>query len=127
MFNFPSTILRELAGWLVAISLLLAAPAGGAQAVELVMYEQQGCPWCEVWNERIAPIYPKTEEGARAPLRRVDIDETIPEDLSAIPVSPFTPTFVLVDNGREVGRIIGYPGEDFFWGFLENLMQKLDK
>ena len=26
-----------------------------------------------------------------------------------------TPTFVLVDRGREVGRIVGYPGSDFFY------------
>ena len=39
-------------------------------------------------------------------------------------VSPirFTPTFVLVDDGREIGRIEGYPGEDFFWGLLERLL-----
>ena len=34
----------------------------------------------------------------------------------------FTPTFVLVDGNREIGRIEGYPGEDFFWGRLERLM-----
>jgi hypothetical protein len=34
----------------------------------------------------------------------------------------FTPTFVLVQDGRELGRIEGYPGEDFFWGLLERLM-----
>ncbi len=34
----------------------------------------------------------------------------------------FTPTFVLFDDGREIGRIEGYPGEDFFWGLLQNLV-----
>ena len=34
----------------------------------------------------------------------------------------FTPTFVLVDQGRELARIEGYPGEDFFWGPLNQLM-----
>ena len=36
----------------------------------------------------------------------------------------FTPTFVLVDGDREIGRIEGYPGEDFFWGRLERLMPR---
>ena len=37
-----------------------------------------------------------------------------------------TPLFVLVDRGREIGRIRGYPGEDHFWGLLGVLMKKLD-
>jgi hypothetical protein len=37
-----------------------------------------------------------------------------------------TPLFVLVDQGREIGRIRGYPGEDHFWGLLGVLMKKLD-
>lgn len=37
----------------------------------------------------------------------------------------YTPTFVLIDGGREVGRIEGYPGEAFFWGLLEKLARDL--
>ncbi|MBL3206218.1 thioredoxin family protein, partial [Klebsiella pneumoniae] len=37
----------------------------------------------------------------------------------------YTPTFILVDGGREIGRIEGYPGADFFWGLLERLAQRL--
>jgi hypothetical protein len=33
---------------------------------------------------------------------------------------------VLVDGGREIGRIRGYPGEDHFWGLLGALLKKLD-
>ena len=36
----------------------------------------------------------------------------------------FTPTFVLIDEEREIGRIEGYPGQEFFWGLLENLVRK---
>lgn len=36
------------------------------------------------------------------------------------------PVFVLVDKGRELGRIRGYPGEDHFWGLLGVLIKKLD-
>ena len=27
----------------------------------------------------------------------------------------YTPTFVLAEDGKEVGRIEGYPGDEFFW------------
>ena len=35
----------------------------------------------------------------------------------------FTPTFVLVREGRELARIEGYPGEDFFWGLLAAMLR----
>ena len=90
------------------------------------MFEQAGCVWCETFNREIAPIYAKTAEGQRAPLRRVDIDRTVPPDLAFIVVERITPQFVLVANGREIGRIRGYPGEDHFWGLLGVLIKKLD-
>ena len=35
--------------------------------------------------------------------------------------------FVLIDNGREFGRIRGYPGDTFFWGLLANLIERMDR
>jgi hypothetical protein len=102
----------------------LASPP--ARAAELVMFEQAGCPWCARFDRDIAPIYKKTEEGLRTPLRRVDIDRPIPPDLALLQVVRFTPVFVLVDKGREIGRIRGYPGEESFWMQLAVLFQKLD-
>lgn len=95
-----------------------------AWAVELVMVEQAGCSYCARWNEEIGPIYPKTSEGAHAPLRRVNIrgDEIKALDLDRRVV--FTPTFVLVDDsGTELARLEGYPGEDFFWGLLDQMLR----
>ena len=37
----------------------------------------------------------------------------------------FTPTFILVEGGEEIGRIEGYPGEHFFWPMLGQLLKKL--
>jgi hypothetical protein len=31
----------------------------------------------------------------------------------------------LLDDGREVGRILGYPGEGHFWGLLGELIERL--
>jgi hypothetical protein len=98
-----------------------------AQAAQLVMFEQAGCPWCQKFDSEIAPIYGKSEDGLRAPLRHVDIDKALPPDLSFIQVERFTPVFVLVDKGREIGRIRGYGGPEAFWTQLFMLMEKLDR
>jgi hypothetical protein len=107
-------------------AMFIALSLSNARAAELVMFEQAGCAWCEAFDREIAPVYEKTEEGLRAPLRRVDIDRQVPPDLGFIEVERLTPLFVLVDRGREIGRIRGYPGEDHFWGLLSVLMKKLD-
>lgn len=111
---------------LLAVALCMITTAMSARAAELIMFEQQGCEWCQAWHSQIGPIYPKTAEGRAAPLRRVDIFDPVPDDIKDIPHGHFTPTFVLLENGREIGRIRGYPGEDFFWGLLGELIKKLD-
>ena len=97
----------------------------GADAAELVMFEQVGCPWCARWDREIASIYPKSDLGRRAPLRRIDIAAARPDDLKQLTGVLYTPTFVLVEDGAEIGRITGYICEDQFWGLLEELIGKL--
>ena len=79
--------------------------------------------WCEVWDREIGPIYPKTKEGQFAPLINVDLAQSIDDSRIENPVV-YTPTFVLVENGLEIARIEGYPGEDFFWTLLEEILSK---
>lgn len=108
-----------LAGLLVAVSVWPVA------AAELVMFRTAGCPYCARWDREIAPIYDKTEESRRLPLRMIDMSGPRPADLKAIEGVVFSPTFVVVDQGREVGRVTGYTGQDFFWGLLGAVIAKL--
>lgn len=123
---FPMTWLPSRMARLLA---LLAALAwcSTASAAELVMFQRAGCPFCAQFDREIAPIYDKTDEGKVAPLRRVDIYAPIPSDLASINVERITPVFVLVDHGREIGRIRGYPGEDNFWGLLAGMIGDLPR
>ena len=110
---------------LAAVWQLLSPPPGLA-AAELVMFEESGCAWCATWNVEVGVIYHKTAEGRRAPLRRVDLTGPRPQDLPMVDAVIFSPTFVLIHEGAEIGRITGYPGEDFFWPMLEQLLARLD-
>ena len=58
---------------LIAILIALFVLTPTARAAELIVFEQKGCVWCQRFDREIAPTYPKTDEGKRAPLRRVDI------------------------------------------------------
>jgi hypothetical protein len=112
-------LLLVLAGW------VWLAAAEAQTRVELVYVREAGCPWCRLFDRQIGPVYDKTEEGRIAPLR--DLDRRDPALVAYRLASPvlYSPTFVLVLDGAELGRIEGYPGEDFFWGRLGRLIERL--
>jgi hypothetical protein len=112
----------SLRRFILGALLLVASTVYAAADTVLIMVEEQGCVWCERWNEEISAIYPKTDEGKAAPLQRLDIHATRPDNLVFSRSLNFTPTFVLMVEGQEKSRIEGYPGEDFFWGLLGRML-----
>ena len=112
-----------LATAFVIVGLLALTRAG--TAAELIIMEQAGCSWCQRWHSEIGPVYPLTAEGRRAPLRPLDIDGDWPKELTHVARDHFTPTFVLMNEGIEIGRLRGYPGDEFFWFLLNELLAKL--
>lgn len=115
-------MLTRIMTLLLAFCVLILFPARPGSAsdpvMELVMVEREGCVYCARWDTEIAEIYPKTPEGQYAPLRRVDLNTPFPADLDFAAPVIFTPTFILVENGREQGRIEGYAGDELFWAML---------
>jgi len=109
------------------IFVLTFSSAETPKAAELLMFEQKYCSWCERWNDEIGGIYHKTSEGIRAPLRRIDIHDQMPLEFASLQSTVFTPTFVLVENGQEIARMRGYPGDEFFWYLLGEMLEKLPK
>ena len=114
---------------LLLISAMTGAPAvlvsetraEPGSTVKLIMIEELGCPYCELWNEEVGVIYPKTPEGKFAPLSRYYKGDRRAGHIGEI---AYTPTFVIMQGDREVGRIVGYPGEEFFWAWLKEILAK---
>ena len=102
----------------------MACSVSAVNAAELVAVMRASCPYCRAWDIEVGRVYERTQEGRTAPLRRIDIDNVgeAPYGLSE-PVR-YTPTFILVDDGRELGRIVGYSDEGMFWGLLSGLLSK---
>ena len=119
-----------LSSLLFCQSMMINQVAGAEEPLKrdlfLYMAEEEGCYWCGRWNKEIGGIYPNTQEGKSAPLRRYDLHSEQPEGVELKMGVNFTPTFLLVSKGKEVGRIEGYPGEDFFWGLLGMLFEQAD-
>lgn len=114
------SLITSFGAALVAAWLALPAVAGD---MRLVMVEQPGCAYCAAWDDEIAPAFPNTAEGRFAPLVRADLHMGPPEGVAYARPVLFTPTFILVDDGVEIGRMEGYVGQDFFWPVYSKLLQ----
>lgn len=99
--------------------------SAGVQAAELIMFSSPECSWCEAWEREVGAIFPRTKEAKRLQLTHVDISDPLPSRLQDLETIKYTPTFVVLDQGREVGRIAGYSGEDFFWWELQEILKRL--
>ena len=89
------------------------------------MFEAQGCTWCEVWDAEIGAVYHKTEEGRAAPCAGSISANRARPAWRHCRASSTRPLSYLLDAGREVGRILGYPGEGHFWSLLGELIERL--
>ena len=96
-----------------------------ARAAELVMFDSAGCIYCQRWERDVGRLYDKTAEAKILPLRRIDISRQSASGVSLSEPVHYTPTFVVVDQGREVGRIEGFSSDDQFWGLLDGIAAKI--
>lgn len=103
----------------LGLGAIAAAPARATGNWRLIMVEEAGCIYCARWHAEVGPGYASSPEGRFAPLQQVRIGSA---EVAGIQGLRYTPTFVLADGGREVGRITGYPGADFFWGLLDEML-----
>ncbi len=99
---------------------------GSMNAANLIMFDSPVCEWCEIWEDEVGIVYHKTDEARVAPLRRISIHDPRADDFGNIRPVIYTPTFVLMENDHEIGRITGYPGEAHFWSLLEVLIGMIE-
>jgi hypothetical protein len=108
-----------------AVLMNLATLASTASAAELFVFKSAHCPTCVAWEREIGHSYTATEEGQRIPLQRFDIDGGRGASVADRHEVEVTPTFILIERGREIGRIEGYSGGRKFWTDLRALMARL--
>ena len=108
---------------LVAVFLAFAALESSGAAT-LVMVDWAACSHCQRFHREVEPDYARSPAGQLAPLRRVSVLAKWPDDLPEIRSVHATPYFILVDNGREIGRFAGYSSSNLFWKNLDNLLSR---
>jgi thioredoxin-related protein len=93
-----------------------------ASARELVVFEAPGCVYCAYFRRDVLPGYLNSQRAAEVPIRFVDVEHA--DALEAALASPLTivPTVVLLEEGREVNRITGYPGPENFFQMVSRIL-----
>ena len=121
MSAFQSLVLSTVA----AVGLAFTALPATAQAFRLLMVEQVGCYVCVAFNRDVAPAYLASAENLVAPLEHVDLRGPLPEGVTLASRPFVTPTFILIGpDGAEMERLIGFPGQDFFWSYLNEMIDR---
>ncbi len=96
-----------------------------AQAdTKLLMLTDKKCIYCMVWEKQIGKIYDKTEISINYPLKRYEASEINEDFKNKIFKTNVTPTFVFFNNGKEIGRIIGYSNPEMFWWQVDEIFER---
>lgn len=108
----------------LTLFLLLTGGAASAGALQLLVTHDAACGDFARWQREIGPSYATTPEGRAAPLLEVRTDGPWPDGLALASRPRATPTFILVDDGREIGRIEGYGDANRFHAGLSRLLRQ---
>jgi thioredoxin-related protein len=121
----------------VGLVLLIASHGAGKSAVdahavgqpaarELLVFEETDCTYCRVFRQDVLPYYRQAVPGDAVPLRFVDLSRAMKGEFALKGRIQAVPTVVLMKNGSEVGRIVGYWGRDTFFRLLSHLLARME-
>jgi thioredoxin-related protein len=90
--------------------------------MELVVMEAPGCTYCDIFRRDVLPSYQASERAKDMPIRFLDINDASPEELGLDSPVDIVPTFVVLKDHKEVGRIPGYMGPEYFFHSINHLI-----
>lgn len=111
----------------LAAALLMAPmlPAAAGSPARLVVFEAPGCAQCRQFREEALPEYWGSPASLELPIQVIDMAAlgTGGHPLKARIAT--LPTFVVMQDGREVARLSGYPGKEGFRAMVEEVRRAL--
>ena len=130
--------MRPLFAALVAFMLILPASQGSGRtaiesgvvrtpALEVLVFEHPDCTYCLVFRRDVLPKYRDAVRADVAPLRFVDIATGDTASLGLNSRIDTVPTAVVMRDGREIDRIVGYWGPTNFFKLLTHILARLEQ
>ena len=100
----------------------LSEPAAINGNVELIVVEAPGCTFCTVFRRDVLPSYQASERARSLPVRFIDVNDLAVAQLGLDSPINIVPTFVVIKNNKEIGRIPGYVGPENFYHTINYLL-----
>ncbi len=95
--------------------------------LELLVVEIENCIYCGIFRRDVAVTYKASERGRSVPMRFIDLNAPDVNRLSLNGPIDSVPTVLVVEDGREVGRIAGYVGPEIFFHSLNRILPPLER
>lgn len=95
-----------------------------ASALEIVYFDAEWCAPCRKFKKEVLPRWKETELGAVVDLRMAEMKDQGKLGIELAEKVVEVPVFVLVDNGVEVGRVVGYATPKKFWAELREAIEQ---
>jgi thioredoxin-related protein len=89
---------------------------------ELVVFEADGCTYCQNFRSDVLPLYRDSTLGREVPIRFVNVSRSDETGMALSFAITIAPTVVLMREGREIDRIIGYTGPFNFLKLVNFMM-----
>jgi thioredoxin-related protein len=90
--------------------------------LEILVVEIDNCIYCGLFRRDVAPTYKVSGRAKTIPMRFIDINAPDVDRLALTAPIDSVPTVLVVENGRELGRIAGYVGPENFFHSLNRLL-----
>ncbi len=87
---------------------------------ELIMFKTSICNHCAVFDHDVATLYNNNTLSQKAPLVNVNLDDAGTGKYHLSRPLEVVPTFVVMKNGKEVGRLSGVIDKFMFLAFVRD-------
>ena len=91
---------------------------------KLLMVTAEYCLYCQMWEEQIGEIYPKTDIAKNYPLEKMELDNFLENNTFGVEKTNITPTFIFFNNNTEIGRIVGFSDPEMFWWQVDGILER---
>lgn len=101
---------------------VVPAPAAPQSQYELVVFEADGCHYCQHFRADVLPLYKTSQIGRETPIRFVNVSHSDESKMGLTGPISIAPTVVLMSKGEEVDRIVGYTGPTNFMKLVAHML-----
>lgn len=89
---------------------------------ELVVIEVTDCAYCRVFRRDLLPAYAASNQARDVPIRFLKVDEVSRSGSALRAPINIVPTVLVLEQGREIGRIPGLTGQDTFFRAIDLIL-----